>query len=97
MRLRVRLRASDGLLLGVIGFSVVGAPLIAADALTQRFNWFTVIVWTALIPFMIGLGVWQVAGIIEGQAREIARLRREIELLERAIDQELARTIPKGS
>jgi hypothetical protein len=46
---------------------------------------------------MIGLGVWQVAGIIEGQAREIARLRREIELLERAIDQELARTIPKGS
>lgn len=84
-------------LLGVIGFSVVGALLLAADALTLRFNWYTVIVWIGLIPFMIALGVWQVLDIIEQQAREIARLRRELELLGRVIDEELERTLSKGS
>ena len=43
--------------------TVIG-HVVRADALTLRFNWYTVIVWTTLIPFIIGLCVWQVAGII---------------------------------
>lgn len=83
-------------LLGVLGFSVVGAPLLAADALTFRFNWFTVIVWTLVVPLMIGLGIWQVSTIIELQVREIERLRREIKRLEKLIDEELERTAPQA-
>lgn len=65
--------------------------------MTLRFNWFTVILWTMLIPLMLGLGIWQVLTIVEGKAREITRLRREVKMLEQVIDSELERTVPSSS
>jgi hypothetical protein len=64
------------LVLGVIlGFTVVGAILLAGASFTLRFNWVAVILWTGLIPVMLGVGIWQVLAIIEGQCtgdRQIA-------------------------
>ena len=84
-------------LLGMIrGFTLVWAILLAGGLLTLRFNWPTVVVWTVLIPVMAGLGVWDLWSIIDGQAREITRLRREVKMLAQVIDAELERTAPSS-
>jgi hypothetical protein len=81
----------------IIGFTLVWAILLAGGSLTLRFNWPTVVVWTVLIPVIAGLGVWYLLSIIDGQAREITRLRREVKMLEQVIDAELERTAPSSS
>lgn len=80
----------------ILGFTLVWAILLAGGSLTLRFNWPTVVVWTVLIPVIAGLCVWYLLSIIDGQAREITRLRREVKMLEQVIDAELERTARSG-